>query len=246
MRAKYKTYARSVLVELRAYKKDNNRSHFKEAFMKLMPDVRAYISKNLNIAERKGVIAKGSYQADDFINDLYLYTYEHIDNVSEETDFHSWLYEQADELLNDTFIYESLEESNMEDLEALSESEWQLLEERFTQDTDGDLIMMDELDDPSYPKVNYGVADFFAEDQEKELIERLDEEISEERLHNHVSIVLEKLPVSMHFIFDLKTVRGFELKDIAKIKRMHLSQVNEILQEAQNQIRKSIDSRFLK
>ncbi|MGB2528149.1 sigma-70 family RNA polymerase sigma factor [Flagellimonas sp. SN16] len=246
MRAKYKTYARSVLVELRAYKKDNNRSHFKEAFMKLMPDVRAYISKNLNIAERKGVIAKGSYQADDFINDLYLYTYEHIDNVSEETDFHSWLYEQADELLNDTFIYESLEESNMEDLEALSESEWQLLEERFTQDTDGDLIMMDELDDPSYPKVNYGVADFFAEDQEKELIERLDEEISEERLHNHVSIVLEKLPVSMHSIFDLKTVRGFELKDIAKIKRMHLSQVNEILQEAQNQIRKSIDSRFLK
>ncbi|EDP94124.1 hypothetical protein U8527_08775 [Kordia algicida OT-1] len=78
MRAKYKTYARSVLVELRVYKKENNRKNFKEAFMKLMPDVKAYISKILKIAESKRVIAKGSYQADDFINDLYLYTYVDI------------------------------------------------------------------------------------------------------------------------------------------------------------------------
>jgi len=246
MRAKYKTYARSVLVELRAYKKDNKRSHFKDAFMKLMPDIKAYVSKNLKMAERKGVIAKGSYQADDFINDLYLYTYEHIDNISEATDFHSWLYKQADELLNDTFIYESLEESYIEDLEALSESEWQMLEEKFTRDADGDLIMMEELDDPSYPKVNYEAADFFVEDQEAVLIERLDDEISKERLYNHVNIVLEKLPVVAQSIFDLKTVRGFELEEIAKIKRMPLSQVNELFKEAQYQIKKSIASRFLK
>ena len=246
MRAKYKTYARSVLVELRAYKKDNNRSYFKDAFMKLMPDIKAYVSKNLKMAERKGVIVKGSYQADDFINDLYLYTYEHIDNISEETDFHSWLFKQADELLNDTFIYENLEESYTEELEGLSESEWQMLEKKFTRDADGDLIMMEELDDPSYPKVNYKAADFFVEDQEEVLIERLDEEISKERMHNHISIVLEKLPVLIQSIFDLKTARGFDLEEIAKIKRMQLSRVNELFQEAQYQIKKSIASRFLK
>tara|TARA_R110000868_G_scaffold410962_1_gene701095 strand:- start:1140 stop:1436 length:297 start_codon:yes stop_codon:yes gene_type:complete len=81
MKREYHIYASSVLVELKTLKENNKAEYFKEIFMKLMPEIKAYIAAQLKTAIKKGIVAKNRYKVDDFVNDLYIYVYEHINSI---------------------------------------------------------------------------------------------------------------------------------------------------------------------
>ena len=74
---------------------------------------------------------------------------------------------------------------------------------------------------------------------------KLDKELSQAKINSHTNMVLQKLPIKMQIVFNLKTIGHFKPKEIAQIKRMHLSQVNQVLTDTQNALKISFRRRFI-
>tara|TARA_R110000868_G_scaffold410962_1_gene701094 strand:- start:694 stop:1143 length:450 start_codon:yes stop_codon:yes gene_type:complete len=147
--------------------------------------------------------------------------------------------------LNDAFTYEEFDDFFFKNIDNYSKPEWDAMEEAFTRDADGDLIMVDELDDKTLTNNNYSLNAIFIEDNESELISKLDKELSQAKINSHTNMVLQKLPIKMQIVFNLKTIGHFKPKEIAQIKRMHLSQVNQVLTDTQNALKISFRRRFI-
>ncbi|HAI41348.1 MAG TPA: sigma-70 family RNA polymerase sigma factor, partial [Maribacter sp.] len=165
-----------------------------------------------------------------------------LDNQDE---FHIWLFKAIDTLIQDALIDEEFEDFFFKDIDDYAKPEWDAMEEEFSTDGDGDLVMLDELDDTSLRKNNYELKDIFVEDNEKELTAKLEKELTKERINTHTKMVLKKLPMATQSVFDLYTLRGFDAKEIAHIKRMQVNTIDKLLQEAQNTLKTSFKSRFL-
>lgn len=230
------------LVQLKA---KDEKNEFNVVMEKILPSVKIYISQRLNQAVKNGDIPKGSYKADDFINQLFIETYEHIDKIEDEKHLHPWLFKKADELLEDAIIEEEFDEFFFENIDTYSQPEWEEMEERFTTDGDGDLIMEDELDDPSYKKNEYLLKDAFIDNDDEEIIKELDEKLAEEKLETHLKMMVQKLPTSMRTVVNLSTKYKFSPEEIANIKDIPVEVATELLTQSKKHIKKSIVKRFI-
>ncbi len=119
------------------------------------------------------------------------------------------------------------------------------MEEKYSRDADGDFIMQEELDDISYNKNDYTLKDVFIENEEQEIVEALDKELSEEKINRHIQMVVQHLPVRMQTVFELVFSHQFDPEAIAKIKKVPVSEVKKLLNTSRNTIKTSFIKRFL-
>lgn len=88
-----------------------------------------------------------------------------------------------------------------------SRQEWDQMEENFTAQNDGGLIMKEELDAISYYKKPYTVNDVFIENTESEFLKNINESLREKQLDKHIQGVLYNLPLPMHNVLELNIIR---------------------------------------
>ena len=115
------------------------------------------------------------------------------------------------------------------------------MEEDFSTDGDGDLVMIDELEDISYPKNDYLLNHVFVDDDNNEIISKLDKELGDKGIRKHTSMVLYQLPLPIRTVFKLATTYEFTPEEIALIRNQSINEVGELLETA----RKSIEVSFL-
>ena len=216
------------------------------------------LAKRLNTALTKGNLPKGKYCADDFVDQLYIIAYEHFNEVKEKRDLYPWLFKKADEILEDTIVDEEFDDKNEIEKAAISEMlaehpdyvklwhdfmklEWDKMAEKFSADGDGDLVMIDELDDISYLKNNNVLSHVFVADDNNEMIAQLDKALGEEKIRKHAALVLQNLPLPMRTVFELATEYQFTLEEIAIIRNQSFNEVRQLLENA----RKSLETSFL-
>jgi len=231
----------SDLIEM---KKEGNKTAFNELMLQVLPQVKIYISQKLNKAIKNGGIAEGKYKSDDFVDDLYIKTFDHINEIEDEKDFHLWLFKKADELLADAITEEEFDDLFFKNIDNYAKPEWDAMEENYSTDGGGDLVMIEELDDASYYKNNYTLKDIFIDNEEEQIVRELDEKLSEEKINRHVQMVVQKLPLRMQTVFDLVANHQFEPVDIAKIKNIQVPEVIELLSTARKLIKASFKQRF--
>jgi predicted RNA-binding protein with EMAP domain len=82
-------YSRLIKLKYRGY-----RESFNQVLLTLTPKIQVYI----NAAIKKGYLSKDHYNVDDFMSDLFIEIYDHIEEVENEEDFYAWLYETTDGL----------------------------------------------------------------------------------------------------------------------------------------------------
>lgn len=241
----YDVFVKQVLPHLKQLTEADQQIPFNELLDRLLPPVKRYIARRLRTAKKKKTIPVGKYKVDDFVDELYILAYEHIQKVKEDIHLSSWLFQQADELLEDAITEEEFDHIFMENIDNYSQQEWDEMEENFSTDGDGDLVMEEELDDFSYPKHDYTLADVFVEDYETDIIEKLSNELSEKEIHQHINTVLHLLPTPMRTTFNLAVNQQFELAEIADIKKIMVEEVEQYLTDARKYIFLSFENRFL-
>ncbi len=246
MKNTYHIQIQQAFVLLKTLKKENKKEAFRDKFMELLPGIKQYIKNSIETASKKELLKQQGYGVDDFVNELYIYVYDHIEELENQGEFHLWLFEAIDKLIEDALIDEEFEDFFFKDIDDYSKQEWDAMEEEFSTDGDGDLVLLEELDDPRLDKNNYELRDVFKEDNEQELTEKLEKELSQERIDAHTKMVLKKLPMATQRVYDLYTLGGFDSKDIARIKRNQINAIDKLLAETQNILKTSFKSRFLK
>lgn len=226
-------------------KKSGDNASFNNLILKIIPRIKKYINGRLISAINKGHFSKNKYQADEFVDQLFIEVYNHIEEVKKAQDFYLWLFKKTDKLLEDVIVEEEFDDLFFKNIDNYSKPEWDEMEEKFSTDGDGDLLMIDELDDISYNKNDYTLNHVFIEDDEQKYIAKIDKELKEDQVRKHAEMVLRKLPIQMQTVFDLFTNYNFNLEEIAKIKMITTKEVDKLMQDARASLHTSFLNRYL-
>ncbi|EPR73779.1 hypothetical protein ADIWIN_1139 [Winogradskyella psychrotolerans RS-3] len=213
--------------------------------MKILPNIKKYINGRLVTAIHNGHFSKNKYKANDFVDQLFIEVYDHIDEVKEAKDFYLWLFKKTDKLLEDIIVEEEFDDLFFKNIDDYSKPEWDAMEEKFSTDGGGDLLLIEELADSSYNHNDYTLNHVFIEDNEKDYIDKLDKELSKAEVKKHMQMVLHKLPIHMQTVFNLFTSHNFNTEEIAKIKSLTTKEVDKQIKNTRNRIRNSFLNRYL-
>ncbi len=237
-------FVANEFVKLEELKKEQNRASFNEHLLKVLPRVEKYLENRLNREVANHKLDKGKYKKEDFIDQLFLLVYDNLDEVLTAEELHTWLFKKADELLEDALIEEEFDSLFFDNIDDYAKIEWDEMEEKFTTDGDGDLIMFDELEDISYRKKDYILKNIFLEDNQDENMAKLDKEIRASEIQKHINMVLFKLPRPVQTVYELFTVHQFNIPEIAKIQNRTEVEINALLNAARKGLKLSILGRF--
>jgi hypothetical protein len=240
----FNVFVTSTFFDLYQFKKQNNQVSFNNLLLKDLYQVKRYITKRMATALTKGSLPKGKYKVDDFMDQLFIVVFENFDEVKFKEDLHSWLFNKVNELLMETIIEEEFEDYFIKNIDDYSRPEWDEMEEKFSTDGGGDYVMIEELDDISYPKNDYVLNHVFIEDNKKELMDTLDKELGEEAIKRHTAMVLHKLPLAMRNVFELSTEYQFSIREIAIIRNQSITEVKALLENTRKSLEASFFNRY--
>ena len=227
-------------------KKEGNQEYFNKQVLKITPDIRKYINGQFNTAIKKGHFPKNKYKADDIIDQLFIEIYNHIEEVKHEDEFYVWLLKKTNELLDDVFVSEEFDDLFFNNIDDYSKPEWDELQEKYSTDGGGDLLMIEDLDDMSYNHNDYTLNHVFIEEKENDLVEKIDKNLKDEEVQRHIEMVLHNLPTSMRNIFELFTKQHLEIEEIAQIKNISIEKVKQLLKDAKKALQLSLLNRYPK
>jgi DNA-directed RNA polymerase specialized sigma24 family protein len=233
-----------TLPELIGFKKDENKVAFYALLLDIMPNIKSYIIKRIKTAIQKNHFPKNKYVPNDFIDQLFIEAYDHIENVSTEDEFYVWLYKKTNTLLEDAINEEEFDDLFFKNIEDYSKQEWDQMEENFTAESDGDLIMKEELSDISYHQNPFTTKDVFVENRESELVERIDANLHQEEVDKHIEFVLHNLPLQTRNVFELYTKHHLTIAEIAKVKNLNITDTKQLLEDAKKSLKTSLFNRF--
>ncbi|SFR77673.1 RNA polymerase sigma factor [Maribacter stanieri] len=234
------TYSKLV-----SFKRKGNRESFNSELLKVLPQIYRYVSKRLNSAVANGKLNKGMFNPNDFTDQLFIEVYDNIDDIKTENELHIFLFKKVDELLEDSLVEEEFDHVFFDNIDTYSKPEWDAMEENYTQDGDGDFLLLEELDDKSVDKSNYSLNQVFITEEEKQLADKLDESLNKERIYRHIQLVLDKMNMPMRTVFELYANEGLTTEEIAEIRKATLSQVEDLLSSARKLLKDSFEKRFL-
>ena len=238
-------FVASTYSDLLRFKKAGDASSFNNLLLKAVPAVRLYVQKNLNRALATGKIDRNKYKADDFIDQLFIEVYDHIDEIDNEKELHLYMFKKVDELLDDILVEEEFDSVFFENIDNYSKPEWDAMQEKFSTDGDGDLVMTEELDDISYAKNDYILNHVFVEDTDQEVMDQLDNELDNENIRKHSQMVLHQLPIPVQKVYELFTEYQFDIAEIAKIRNSTIKEVESLLETAKKGLRTSFLKRYI-
>jgi RNA polymerase sigma factor (sigma-70 family) len=206
-----------------------------------LPSLRNYIKRRLKMAQVTGAGKSAVVSLDDLVSEVYTKAFELFKERPDESEvFVPWLYQLADDLFEKHIKELLFENEHKQSLHELERAEAESMEENFTTDADYDLVMLEELDDPSYQSKYYNAHELLKGLTTEETLHEV-EKLDEGQVHNLVCNVLAKQPALQRSIFDLYWLEGFSEAEIGRIKRTTTEEVQASLQELRKKIVKKIE-----
>ncbi len=229
---------------LKEHKSKNDRDAFNKELHDILPQLKHYAKNRLRIAKAKKKIGTGVYSVDDIVEEVFLLAYENlIDDAVDFKEFKISLFKAVDEVM-DRLMAKPEDRGESISIEEMIGQEMKILEEDYTVEADGHLVMMEELDDISYhldddkPKV------FILDSESEENIVKslnLEEGLTSDMdKRKALGKTYEELPDFSRDIFDLHTHARLTVEEIAEIKSIRADNVSQILEQVKFRIKSVI------
>jgi len=244
--AQFHRFVNENYTTLLRLKKEDKSKAFNELLIKLLPDLKRYLTRGLRIAISKGMIPHNKYRPEDLYDQLIIEVNDHLEEVGNPDDFHSWLFQRAVRILENLEVEEEFESYFYDNIDDYSKAELDKMKEDFSTDGDGDLILMTDLDDISYKDHQYLLKNIYLDDAHEDLMAMMDSREGVGRTQHHLDAVLFRLPPTMRSVFELATEQLFPVGEIARIKGMTTDHVETMLDRARELLRDSLKDRLYK
>ncbi len=196
---------------------------FKSLIPIFLPALKGYITRRINSAKRADLKALSNVDVKDVVNEVVIRVHSSfLENVDDVRFINIWMIREADDILNG--ILDSYVSDNIS-FEELVDKEFELLEEEYTVDAGGDLVMKEELDEYN---MDFGVEEIILSSEgENDFINNLT--ISKAKLKDKICDELVKLPLRYQSIYDLYFFESMDYDEIASIKNMKEVEVEAII-----------------
>jgi RNA polymerase sigma factor (sigma-70 family) len=230
---------REIHQPLTELKKEDDPEVFVALLKKALPGLRGYLRRKVKTAQLSYTLRVKARKAADLVDELYLRLYNkyngHIDNFQ---DFQKWLYNEADRLV-DEIIETEKGRTNKESVEQLLKYSNRELEEMYSVDGDGEYVMLDEINDPTYhsgdPLFDEGIEQYyeiFSDEEEtaKGILNKTEDDLSLHELELNIHHLLNTFDSKDQSVFDLYMFEHLEIEDIAVIKDIDAQEVSETIE----------------
>ncbi len=230
---------------LSSHKAQANQRAFYQQLEHIAPGLRNYIRQRLLSAERRRLIPPGLYAPEDVLDDVLLHVYEHFDEMpTDEEALRIKLFQLANERL-DELLQDEAWHRNAVSLEELLSDELKLMDEipLITVDADGDILLVEELDDaelaPQEPKLVL-LEDSFEEELMATL--GLDRRLvkADKGQRAILAHLYDRLPEQSRILLDLWTRGKLTVEEIAKVRALSVEQVQTILQRIRTEFQQRL------
>lgn len=222
------------------FREENEPELFMVLVKKAVPGLIGYLRRRVKAAQIAAILRKEAMKPEDLVDELYLRIYRKYREapLHDSRLFINWLYAYADELLNeviDTHEVQGLTTS----VELIQRKANHEMEEVYSVEADGDRLMQEEFDDPTY---HYGdplfeqalleYNDFFADKDTAMQTDSLTEfDLLDEEQQQSLHRMLYNLPEFYRSTFDLYTLEKMSIEDIALVKRADTATITKVLKD---------------
>ncbi|MBP3192048.1 HPF/RaiA family ribosome-associated protein [Natronogracilivirga saccharolytica] len=230
---------------LRETRETADRNTFEALLKRGVPGLRNYLDRRVKQTNTAAGEDTG-LRVDDLAGELYTRIYDRFGDHPEEAGSRlSWMYGQAD-----SFMEEKLTENDLLETSGTPDDARtgipQEPEFTYSVDAEGELVPVDELDDPVFIHNMYNIEDIFTEnpDEAEEMRLKVDERMTRDGFHHLVSSELATQPFFKRSVFDLYIIDRFEADEIADIKDCSSKEVEQALLEVRTYLKERIRSRI--
>ncbi len=232
---------KEYLSDLQEMKKNRTQDVFNQLLKRLLNEVARYIRRRIKAAEMTTAIKRGKFKIQELLDELYLRVYERAEDIPESpSDINHWLYQLADELLEELFQEIAFEKTHFKDLEKMVESEYRMLEEAYTVDGEEKIIPLEELDDHEGVYERYAADDLIFGEDENSLLDEITLQLNQKEIHLLIEKELAKLPVFKRTIMDLYLISQMSAEEIAELKGISSREAMAVIREVNQDLIKKL------
>jgi DNA-directed RNA polymerase specialized sigma24 family protein len=221
---------------LASHKKEDNKQGFTALLAESLPAIQQYVRRRLKMAHAFRLVRNQAISPQELVDEIYLRIFEQFNAKPDAAEqLLPWMYRIADEVLAEQ-LQEIDFERNLTDLNKIVWAEISSLEENFTAEADGDLVMVDELDIPTFNQAYYPAHTIIQEDagdntpaEDGKAQAALLEQLDERQAHQVISTTLANLPALQRSVFDLFWLEGMDPAEISFIKQISVQEVEALL-----------------
>ncbi len=231
-----------IIEQLKQHKADQNQADFNALLEKFMPKLEKYVKHRIKTFEAKRKLPVNYYAPADVIAEVYLRIYEQFDDISDEKTLKIRLFKLADEVLEELVKKHDARYKKIP-VDKLLREELKMLYEDFTADAEGDLILLDELDDIEYkqdefkPKIY--LFDKTAEENFARVLNLSVEDFKNERFRNIFGNIYATLPELSRHVLDLASQGELSHEEIAAVVGIESGEVAQILEGIELRVKKN-------
>ncbi|UAM97636.1 hypothetical protein K8354_15225 [Polaribacter litorisediminis] len=106
IRKELRSSIKEKLPKLKLLKKKEDEIKFYDVLLDIEPNIKKHIIKIIHTDIQKVHFKKITYNLNNLIDQLFIETYDHIENFSDDDEFYIWLYKKTNEILDDVMIQE--------------------------------------------------------------------------------------------------------------------------------------------
>lgn len=212
--------ANKHLSQLNKLRNEEDKEHFNFLVKQLLPSIRGFVARYLSYSKIK---VTNEFTIDDLVDEIYLAFYERFDErPKNDSEFSPWSFQIARETL-ESFLEKYSTKNTHISLDKLAREELLSMEEKFTADADGELIMQEDLDDISYENTKLG-NEILSNDALMELPADIE-------IEPVVKEVLANVDENTKLTFELFWLHEMTANEIAKSMRMQIEAVENIIDD---------------
>ena len=215
-------------------KQQQNSEQFNDIVNRILPRVRRYVAQRLRMAVIDGILGPGLYRPEDITDEVFIRLKEEFDNGTLPLDkVKVAMFRLADQEL-ERILTEARGHVDDVSIEQIQVEEMRELEEKYSVDAEGELVLYEEFDDISYQHDRERKTIYLLEPGfENDLIKALDLEESRAVAATEVRQLLahayQELPRLAGAIISLHVAGGLSPEEIAEVRDMDVQDVETII-----------------
>lgn len=227
------------LAKLKTYKETGDKKSFNRILTDFLPHLRKLVRHKLRQMETREEIPRNMYFAQDIVDDVYLKVFDEFqEGLIDPDKLKIKMYALAREIL---LNLKEKHTSKRVSVETLLAEETRELEEKYTADAEGEIVLVEDLDDISYHQDEYKENILVLEEQQiDDLVEGFgltgDKKLSEAETHL-VGKAYNDLPELSRSVVEHYAFAKFTTVQIAEIHGIPVEEVEKILEKVKTRFK---------
>ncbi|HFB62282.1 MAG TPA: hypothetical protein ENJ69_04795 [Bacteroidetes bacterium] len=237
-----KQKTREQIQQLHQYKASGNQAAFNKILFEFMPHFRKVIHHKIRQMELRGLLPKNMYSAQGIVDEVYLRLYHETAGVPlDENYLKARLFYVAKKVLDEIREKECGKRPDIT-TEELINRELLALEEKYTVDGEGRLVLLEDLDDISYHQEEYGENLILIEEEKIDEVARTmalkgDEEPLTEAERKRLGKAYSDLPETSRMVIDYLAFGKLNEEQVASVLDTNIESITRMIEKVKRRFR---------